>query len=82
MFNSERIGEPALEAFNAFGADRRTKDVPAVLLLGQEHHSWRARADEADHRIVVPMPVRFSQVQALLDRLARADDEEPSDATS
>jgi serine/threonine protein kinase len=52
VFNTERIGEPA---------------------LGQEHLEWRERADEAGHRVVVPMPVRFSHFQALLDKLVHAD---------
>jgi serine/threonine-protein kinase len=73
VFNTERIGEPALAAFNDFGAGQRTKDVPVVLLLGQEHIEWRERADEAGHRVVVPMPVRFSHFQALLDKLVHAE---------
>jgi len=72
VLNTENLDLSALEAFNQLGADRQTQQLPAVLLLSQRHQDKFAQAASAPHRIVVQMPVRFNQVQLLLNQLLTA----------
>lgn len=66
LFSTGEIGNAALEVFNAFGENARTKDVPAVLLLGDKHASWKDQAKAASHRIVVTMPITVRQLRQAL----------------
>lgn len=66
LFSTGEIGNAALEVFNAFGENARTKDVPAVLLLGDKHASWKDQAKAASHRLVVTMPITVRQLRQAL----------------
>jgi len=66
LFSTGEIGTSALDVFNAFGENARTKDVPTVLLLGDKHASWKDQAKSASHRIVVTMPITVRQLRQAL----------------
>lgn len=69
------IGAPALEAFNRLGQESRTKDLPSVLLLGDQHGGWIEKADKDKHRPVVAMPVKSKQLrQAMLSAISAASE--------
>jgi serine/threonine protein kinase len=69
IFSTGELGTPALEAFNRFGEGQHTRGIPAVLLLGENHSNWKAKAKLNDHRVVITMPIKLRQVRELLARL-------------
>ena len=70
LFSSAAIGKPALDVFNRFGREIVTRDVPAVLLLGQQHHDWEDEADVTEHRAVAKMPIKPRRLRELLVEVA------------
>jgi len=69
IFNAQKIGKPALHAFNSFGENAKTSLVPAVLLLDREQLSWRNSAVTAEHRVVLPLPITIKKLRRVLDKL-------------
>jgi serine/threonine-protein kinase len=73
LISSGQIGREALDAFNKLGQDQRTRKVPVVLLLGEQHGAWMKEAVGSPHRIVAKMPLKSRQLrQAILSVLAPA----------
>ncbi|HVC95845.1 MAG TPA: serine/threonine-protein kinase [Pirellulales bacterium] len=70
MFSTGQLGESSVSAFNEFTAGEQTNQVPALLLLGPNHHDWtgKARPDLAPHQLVLSMPIATKD---LLDTVAR-----------
>jgi len=69
VLNAQELGEAALATFNQFGADPRTKSVPAVLLLDEKQQRWSPKAATADHRVVLCMPITMKQLRGVLTKL-------------
>lgn len=69
IFSTGELGEKSFEAFNRFAEGQHTRDIPAVLLLGENHGDWKSKAKLNDHRVVVTMPIKLRQVRELLARL-------------
>ncbi len=69
IFSTGELGEPALDAFNKFGEGQHTAPIPAVLLLGEKHQSWRKKAKLNKHRVVISMPIKLRELRELLARL-------------
>jgi DNA-binding NtrC family response regulator len=70
VFSTGQLGESALSAFNEFVMGELTNQVPALLLLGPEHHDWKgkAKSDLAPHQLVLSMPI---PIKNLLETIAR-----------
>lgn len=67
LLSTGHLGQPVVEAFNRLGVEASTKNVPAVLLLGETHGGWAKHAQTGKHRGVLKMPVKSSQLrQAIL----------------
>ncbi len=69
ILNALQIGRPALETFNEFGQNRAVQNVPAVLLLEENQHTWAKEAKTAGHRVVLPMPITMKRLRAELAKL-------------
>ncbi len=69
IFSTGELGEAAFSAFNRFAEGKHTRDIPAVLLLGEHHLDWKKRAKLADHRAVVAMPIKLRQLREVLAKL-------------
>jgi serine/threonine-protein kinase len=69
VFSTSDLAEEALEAFNRFGDEPLTRDVPAILLLGPKHGVWEERANTAEHRMTLTTPIKLKELRAALDRL-------------
>jgi eukaryotic-like serine/threonine-protein kinase len=69
VFCTTEMGEEALEAFNTFGEKEETKDVPAILFVAERHQDLAARAATAEHRKLLPMPLKVRQLRAMLLKL-------------
>ncbi|MFO0787932.1 MAG: protein kinase [Pirellulales bacterium] len=64
-------GRAALEAFNRFGQEAATRDLPTVLLLDQNHHHWAEHAKTCDHRVVAKMPIKMRELRGALVEVTR-----------
>lgn len=70
LLSTGHLGAPAVEAFNRLGEEPATKNVPVVLLLGDQHGSLRSQTKERQRRVIVQMPVKTRQLrQAVLKAL-------------
>ena len=59
-------GRAALDVFNRLGQETVTRDLPAVLLLDENHHDWTDEAAGAEHRVVAKMPIKMRELRELL----------------
>lgn len=59
-------GRSALEAFNRFGQEPATRDLPAVLLLDQSHHHWTEHVKAGEHRVIAKMPIKMRELREAL----------------
>ena len=66
LVSTGALGEEALELFNQLGESKATMEIPAVLILGASQGDWINRANTADHRAVLTMPVTLRQVREKL----------------
>jgi serine/threonine-protein kinase len=76
IFSTGELGESALQAFNRFAEGEATREIPAVLLLGENQLNWKEQAKLAEHRAVLAMPIKLRQMREVLAKLV------PLDATS
>ena len=63
LFCGATIGADAVRAFNQFGEERATANIPTVLLLEEAQNQWVQAAKTADHRGVVVMPVKLRRLR-------------------
>lgn len=66
LFTTGTNGRAALEAFNRFGQESTTRELPTVLLLDENHHSWEEHAKTGDHRVVIKMPIKKRDLRGAL----------------
>jgi serine/threonine-protein kinase len=71
LFTTSNIGRAALETFNRFGQEAATRDLPAVLLLDQNHSSWEGEAQVGEHRSVTKMPIKMRELRGVLREAAQ-----------
>ena len=58
LISSGHLGRGALEAFNRLITEPNMKELPAVLLLGDQHGNWEPEALHDNHHVVVRMPIK------------------------
>lgn len=72
IFSTGHIGRPALDGFNRFGRETGSRDIPAILLLDEQHADWASEATLGEHRQALTMPVKQRElrraVQCVLNR--------------
>jgi eukaryotic-like serine/threonine-protein kinase len=73
VFSTLELGEEALTAFNKFGQTEDTRNVPAVLLLGEEHGNWESQAQTGDHRVILKSPIKMRDFRSALGQLVPLD---------
>ena len=66
LFTTTSNGRAALDAFNRFGQEQTTRDLPAVLLLDQNHNHWEEEAQQSEHRVVAKMPIKMRDLRGAL----------------
>lgn len=76
VFNAQEIGDAALTTFNRMGEDKTTSYIPAVLLLDETQQNWKGKAQTADHRVVLSMPITMKKLRATLANLRPASETE------
>ncbi len=63
LVSTGHIGPKAVEVFNRLGEEPATKQLPAILLLGDEHGSLRDKVQSSARRVVLQMPVKSRQLR-------------------
>jgi serine/threonine-protein kinase len=71
LFSTSSNGRAALDAFNRFGQESTTRELPAVLLLDQSHHPWEDEAQLSENRAVAKMPIKMRDLRGVLVEAAR-----------
>jgi serine/threonine-protein kinase len=71
LFTTGTNGRGALDAFNRFGQEPTTRELPAVLLLDETHGNWDQNAQKGDHRVVAKMPIKMRELRGALVEASR-----------
>jgi serine/threonine-protein kinase len=74
IFCSTELGESALDAFNRFGEDAATSQIPAILFLAEQHKDLAQRAQLGPQRVLLPMPLKVRQLRSILLKLISLKD--------
>lgn len=69
IFSSGELGDSAIDAFNRFGSNDRTRTLPALLLLGEDQQALAGQAVTGPLRSVMQMPVKMRELRGTLFRL-------------
>ena len=78
LLSSGNIGRGALEAFNRLVEEPRTKKIPAILLLGDQHGQWKKEAQGDQHHAVLRMPIKSRALRkSLLQVIGNSAPQEP-----
>jgi serine/threonine-protein kinase len=71
LISSGHLGRGALGAFNRLITEPSMKELPAVLLLSDQHGNWEPDMQCDDHHVVVRMPIKS---RALREAILQAVD--------
>ena len=63
IFTTGNNGRSALDAFNRFGQEATTRELPTVLLLDESHTHWDAEAQTTENRVVAKMPIKMRDLR-------------------
>jgi tRNA A-37 threonylcarbamoyl transferase component Bud32/CheY-like chemotaxis protein len=69
IFSALELGSVAVEAFNRFGEDEVTREMPAILMLDEKQQHFAADAQLAPHRVTISMPLKVKDLRATLIKL-------------
>lgn len=69
VFCTTEMGEYALDAFNKFGADPHTQNIPAILFVEQRHPELLKLAQLGKHRAILMSPIKVRELRELLLKL-------------
>jgi serine/threonine-protein kinase len=69
IFNAQELSQDALKAYNRFVAEKRTRPIPAILLLDPTQRAWKKVAKTTPHHVVLTMPLTMKQLQGVLTKV-------------
>ncbi len=69
VFSSLELGQQALEAFNRFGADEHTAELPAILLVDRRRANMISAAKQGPRRRLLPLPLKVRELRGALSQL-------------
>lgn len=78
IISTRELGDEAVDAFNEFGEDEATKNIPAILLVNRSNKHQLQRARTSDRRILLPLGLKIRQLRAKLIQLLKEG--EPSNS--
>ncbi|MFW6169293.1 MAG: protein kinase domain-containing protein [Planctomycetota bacterium] len=73
IFSARELGDEAVDAFNQFGEDESTKDIPAILLVKRSNKDQIRRARTSERRVVLPLGLKMKQLRAKLSELLKKE---------
>ena len=71
LFSAPELGTAALEAFNQFGEDPHTADIPAILLVDRKQQFVIRGAKRGEKRILLAMPLKVRELRTALLRMLK-----------
>ena len=69
IFSAPDLGNEALEAFNQFATNEKTKDIPAIMLVDRKQQFIIRGAIMATHRLMLAMPLKVRELRLALLKL-------------
>ncbi|MBX7165050.1 MAG: protein kinase [Pirellulales bacterium] len=69
IYSSGNLGHAAVDAFNDLGEHEKTRQIPAIMLLGQSQTAWLPQVKTDEHRPVLVMPLKLKEFRDTLARL-------------
>ena len=80
IFSCTDLGKRALAAFNEFGENENTKDIPAILMVTDAQQKYLEVAKLGANRTNLSLPVKFKRVRQKLRQLLNIAEPEESKA--
>jgi serine/threonine protein kinase len=77
IFGASELGMLAMEAFNQFGADEHTAEIPALLLVDQRLNQIVQGAERGPKRKLLSLPLKVRELRAALLQLLVGVDRRP-----
>lgn len=71
LFCAPDLGEAALDAFNAFGRNENTREIPAILFVDNRQVGITEAAEVAAHRVLLSTPLKVRELRETLLRLLK-----------
>jgi serine/threonine-protein kinase len=75
VFSTQELGAQAVAAFNKLGELEETRHTPAILMVDKRHKELTEAANTNEHRILLPMPLKMTQLRSALRKLLAASSE-------
>jgi eukaryotic-like serine/threonine-protein kinase len=69
LFSAPELASAALDAFNEFGENAHTADIPAILLVDRKQQFIIRNANVNSKRMMLAMPLKVRELRASLIRL-------------
>ncbi len=73
LFSAPELSGAALDAYNQFGTDTHTADIPAILLVDRKQQFIIRNAKGGPKRIMLAMPLKVRELRTALLRLLKAN---------
>lgn len=73
VYSTSELGTRALQAFNDFGDEPKTQNIPTILMLGAKQANFTPHAKVADHRAVLQSPIRMKEFKLLVEKVLAAE---------
>ncbi|MCA9134384.1 MAG: protein kinase, partial [Planctomycetales bacterium] len=80
LFSAPELASAALDAFNQFGSDPHTADIPAILLVDRKQQFVIRNAKVGPKRMMLAMPLKVRELRSSLIRLLKRKTTNGSDA--
>lgn len=74
LFSAPELGAAALDAFNQFGEDPHTADIPAMLLVDRKQQFVIRGAKRGEKRILLAMPLKVRELRTALLRMLKSEE--------
>jgi eukaryotic-like serine/threonine-protein kinase len=78
LFSAPELSTAALDAFNEFGLNAHTADIPAILLVDRKQQFIIRAAKVGPKRMMLAMPLKVRELRTALLRLLRSTPSIPS----
>jgi serine/threonine-protein kinase len=79
IFSAPDLGNLALQAFNRFGTDPHTANIPAIILVDPQQDFVMQQAELSAHRLPLQMPLKVRELRAALLHLLNKASESHQD---
>lgn len=77
IFSAAELGSLALEAYNRFGADEHTAEIPAILLVDRRQARIIAEAKRGDRRQLLALPLKVRELRGGLIKVLAGTERRP-----